>query len=129
MLTGGEPLLNPDNVINIIKYIRGVKSNQKIYLYTAKSDDWVEFIRVARELNGLTLTLHEPKDYMSFVMLDRLMYEDPGAWESKSFRLHVFAEVNEFVESDSLCCDWQVRNNMEWIKHCPLPKGEVFKRL
>lgn len=123
-LTGGEPMLNPRMVIDIAILIRKV-SKAKIYLYTAKVDKRFEILAVLNFIDGITLTLHEQNDVEDFEWLN-FWLED--AKLDKSFRLNIFkGVVLPYITYTTNI--WKVKKDIEWIKNCPLPKDEIFKRL
>lgn len=124
MLTGGEPMLKPDLVIETAERIRQ-NSMAKIILYTAKSRRALDLIAVMHWLDGLTLTLHEQYDVEAFIQLNKLIQRSPSLF-CKDLRLNVFSNV----DIDGLNTRfWQVKDGIEWIKDCPLPEGEVIQRL
>lgn len=124
MLTGGEPMLKPDLVIETAERVRA-SSMAKIILYTAKSRRALDLIAVMHWLDGVTLTLHEQYDVEAFIQLNKLIQRSPFLF-CKDLRLNVFSNVN----IDGLNTRfWQVKDGIEWIKDCPLPEGEVIQRL
>ena len=123
MLTGGEPMLFPDLIEKVVKEIRET-STAKIYVYTAKVDNVTEVIRVLNLVDGLTVTLHEQKDVAHFKDLYYLL-EVLECFHKKSLRLNIFKEVYFPLNVLPL---WKVKDNIEWIRHCPLPTGEVFMK-
>lgn len=75
-------------------------------------------------LDGITLTLHDQKDaslahsFVSWVNIHELP-------KGISLRMNIF----KGIDCSSLDLHkWRVKDNMEWIKNCPLPKDEVFMR-
>ena len=94
-----------------------------IILYTAKSKRPLDIIAMLNWVTGITLTLHEQYDVKGFVKLQELMGD---TFENKSLRLNVFSNVDiENIDTGT----WEVKSGIEWIKDCPLPEGEVLKRL
>lgn len=63
-ITGGEPLLFLDEVIGFIKAIRLV-SKAKVFIYTAYQSAFSshELLRAIKHSDGITLTLHEQRDW------------------------------------------------------------------
>jgi len=121
ILTGGEPMLKPAFVIGTALKIRS-KTNAKIYMYTANVDDVVDVLAVLFHIDGVTVTLHEQNDVLSFWYLNKILLKYNII---KSFRLNVFKGISLHDVDLSL---WNVKTDIEWIKNCPLPKGEVFKK-
>lgn len=119
MLTGGEPMLNIGMILSAIEEIRE-STNAPIYLYTAKLDDVDDALLVLGQVNGMTITLHEQSDVEHFKLFKKY-----ASLDEKSMRLNVFdcvdisgVDTSEFI----------VKDNITWIKDCPLPKDEEFMR-
>lgn len=123
IITGGEPLLFLEKVIELIKDIR-TKSSAKILLYTAQSR---QIMKILNLVDGVCLTLHEQADVHSF---NYFVWEnkDRLAKANKSLRLNVFKEamVNTHVYTLGL---FKVKDNIEWLKDCPLPSDEKLFKL
>jgi hypothetical protein len=125
MITGGEPLLFPDRVIDLVHWLRW-RSTAKIFVYTAMVTD---FIQIADETDGMTLTLHTAEDARAFAAWTR---EDASRkWLQRykgSLRLNIFGEA--FREPKFILIPMQFAVKLvEWIKDCPLPRGEVLLKL
>lgn len=129
LLTGGEPMLNPSLVIDTIMEIRKQNPFVMIYMYTAKVDNLTDMVHVLTCVDGITVTLHDESDITPFSNLVELvtgltnLHKD---FLEKSYRVNIFKEV---IYSINISTMWKVKNNIKWIKNCPLPENEVFKRL
>lgn len=123
LLTGGEPMLYPDRIFDITDRARAQGSAAPIYLYTAwtNADDLID---VAHQVDGITLTLHSPKDVSSFLELNRELLRNPLLSDCLSLRLNVFDDVPLNLSDFPL---WQGKE-MTWVDDCPLPANEEFKR-
>lgn len=120
MITGGEPMLYPEAVIDLIDQIREENKTAKLILYTTKLVEVIE-CDLDYELDGLTITLHDQKDADKFVQTERAI-----VLNSKCVaRLNIFKGIT----IPQLRNKWIIKDNIEWIKNCPLPEGEVFMRL
>jgi len=131
LLTGGEPLLEPDLIQQIAIRIRVENKDAPIYVYTAKGDNIDDMIKVMSCVDGITFTLHEQKDVKPFIKLNDFMEKflhlfDYLGKRKKQLRLNIFEGVDVGDIDLKL---WKVKPNMKWIKNCPLPKDEVFKKL
>jgi hypothetical protein len=122
ILTGGEPMLNPNNLIYLIKEIRK-ESQAPIYLYTAKVDNIQRALSILFFIDGITVTIHEETDWDSVAEFNRLLPTNCR----KSLRLNVFKECN--LPSYDEFYKWKVKDSIEWIENCPLPTDEVFMKL
>ena len=128
MLTGGEPMIAPQLVHSAIKRIRK-HTTAKIYLYTAKTNAPNELVHVARRLDGLTVTLHTIEDFMSFIEFSSVLRNCYFmSYTRMSLRLNVFEGIAGDKELLARFPEWKIKNNMTWIKNCPLPTDEVFMR-
>ncbi len=116
MLTGGEPMLYPNVVRQAIRDIRN-QTTAPIYLYTTKTNNQVELIKILNIINGITITLHNQKDVEPF-----LYFVQQIGNIDKSLRVNIFKDIN----IGEIPKEWKVKNNIIWIKDCPLPAEEVF---
>ncbi len=113
LLTGGEPMLSPSRVLSYVHYLRG-RTSAPIILYTAKPERLPE---MDAYLDGLTVTLHEQADVPRFMAIARYL--------TGSLRVNIFAGI----ETPPIPPQWQVKRGIEWIKDCPLPPGEILRRV
>lgn len=124
MLTGGEPMLFPAEVVNLILTIRKAASckgkDMKVYMYTAVPNAEATLAALVC-LDGIVVTPHTPKDVSEFVKLNDEIYS-----RDKSLRLNLFPEIT-LPEGIDLS-KWKVKE-MEWIKDCPVPEGEDLRRI
>ena len=121
LLTGGEPMIDVPAVSRIIHLAR-TQSKAKIYLYTADTGRPVTLCILLSIIDGLTVTLHHQKDVRTFKRFLGYLGKDN---EDKSLRLNIFKGVKL---GDLDVSEWTVKNDIEWVKDCPLPKDEVFMR-
>ena len=117
MLTGGEPMLHPEKILDAVSTIR-TQTTAPIYLYTAMVNDALD--DVISYIDGAVVTLHTPGDVKPFERFDQTAHNLFG----KSLRLNIFEEVGDVVSSPR----WRRKEHMEWIPNCPLPNGEVLMR-
>ncbi len=122
LLTGGEPMLKPMLIIETVNRIRK-QTNAPIFMYTAKSKRALDLVAVLHCLDGITLTLHEQYDVKPFIELNNIITK---IGITKSLRLNVFEGIDIAGIDLSL---WNVKDNMVWMKDCPLPADEIMKRL
>jgi hypothetical protein len=124
-LTGGEPMLHPEIVRSTIGKF---PITTKLYMYTAKVDELYDTINLLKyHLEGITLTLHEPKDLDAFIILNNEILANRAIYSFSSLRLNVFKEV--VIPSYVDLSMWKVKDNMVWIVDCPVPADEVFMKL
>jgi len=124
MVTGGEPMLYPEMLHSLVCQIKNVNKGARLILYTAKSKRPLDLIAMLHYFDEITLTLHEQLDVDPFADLNLyLMHMDLA---EKSLRLNVFEEVHL---PDMDLSHWKVKDNIKWIKNCPLPEGETLMRL
>jgi organic radical activating enzyme len=120
IITGGEPMLRPNITADFIETIKA-QTSASIYLYTAMPTYVTE--RVMSLLDGLTVTLHDQSDVLPFLRVASFL---ESLSDDKSMRLNIFKGVK--LLSFAKVPLWQVKDNIEWIKDCPLPENEVFQK-
>ena len=127
ILTGGEPLLNPSRVIEIMNEIRIANPLAYIIVYTAKTDDHRGLAFVAKHADAMTVTLHE---HMDAVQLMSFAISLPHLFDG-SFRMNVFKSVKLMDQTYTAFEEigWKVKKDIEWIEDCPLPENETLMRL
>lgn len=126
MLTGGEPMLRPDKVLNKVREIRA-QTDAEIFVYTAKVDELVSSLVVLDHVDGMTVTLHTKKDIPLFKKFDEAVKR--VGIKGKKLRLNVFKGVSKYyTPSEDTLSRWAVKDNITWIKDCPLPNGEMLAR-
>ena len=123
-LTGWEPMLFSFMLLYIAKQIRQ-ENDAPIIVYSAKTDSLTAWERVLHKLDGATITLHEERDVESFLRLNSFLRSRPDLTRDKSLRLNVFKGISLDGIDLSL---WKVKENMTWIRDCPLPDNEEFLR-
>ena len=124
LITGGEPLMRPYTIFTVVGEIRR-QTVMPIYLYTARTSDIQLFLSVLDLLDGVCVTLHDIGDVIAFQGLAVKIPE--SCKETKSLRLNVFKGL-DISHLNSELSGWTVKHDIEWIKNCPLPEGEVFMR-
>lgn len=126
MVTGGEPMIIKKEVIHVIEIIRQDNPRAKIIMYTAYRDSPVELLHMLDILDGITITLHEQEDVEPFLKLVELI-KSTGRLQrgfDKLLRVNIFEGVAMGQNPEV----WTVKRNIKWIKNCPLPENEDFKR-
>lgn len=131
MITGGEPLLFPEKLANLAESIKTVQklaygNKGKLFLYTALADMLPIISDTSMELFTLHILL------MIFIVYWRpiiflLDYKDE-LMESKSLRLNLFPDIKKHIPDNTDLSLWKVKD-MQWIKDCPVPADEEFKRV
>jgi len=121
LLTGGEPMLDWRYVMKVAHKIKA-ESDAKIYVYTAKVDVLCDVIIVLDYVDGITVTIHDYIDIPPFLALNG--YLRCNFRKGKSFRLNIFRGI-DFKYDEGI---WVVKDNIDWIKDCPLPDNETLAR-
>lgn len=124
ILTGGEPMLQPQLVKDVCADIMSTNSSAKILMYTAKSKPAKDLVSIAVFLDGITLTLHEQYDAPNFAKLIDEFGKHHTGW--LSLRANVFDNVD--ISDVDVPSTWNVRTGYKWIKDRPLPEGETLMR-
>ena len=123
MLTGGEPMLYPEYLIQVSKNIRK-QSRAEIYLYTAKMNQPLDILAVLHFIDGMSVTPHSKKDVNDFIFLNDILI---NSGINKSLKLNNFIDYGHDFSGIDLSM-WRIKDKM-WIKKKHLPKNEVFKRV
>ena len=128
VITGGEPLLFPENLITLIHNIRSVNFNIPIYLYTSIFNPSTVNKNILTLISGVTFTIHNRIGFNEFQDLRNFLYEVPMQPYSK--RVHIFNDAINFLPPEFSLYGWNVRF-ITWKKdfECKLPKHEQFMRL
>jgi hypothetical protein len=131
MITGGEPLLFPEKLANLAESIKTVQklaygNKGKLFLYTALADMLPNYIRY---FDGVVYTPHSVNDVHSLLEANNFLldYKDE-LMESKSLRLNLFPDIKKHIPDNTDLSLWKVKD-MQWIKDCPVPADEEFKRV
>lgn len=130
-ITGGEPMIcGADDLCHIIATIRRAAELQghkpKIWLYTSRLNT-ATFPKVLHCVDGICYTPHSTGDVASFKGINRTLNRGYYHLYGKSLRLNLFSPEEKLLEGEDLS-NWQVKH-MEWIKDCPIPEGEDFRRI
>ena len=120
-ITGGEPLLYPKDLVNFLIKSRIFQPETKLFLYSAEASNLLNWVKILPYLNGLTFTLHEDKDFDALLDLQECLEDLSQYLPQQSLRLNNFTK--KYVAHY-----WETKQ-VEWIKNCPLPKGEDIYRL
>lgn len=117
LITGGEPMLFPEKVRNLLYGIGFNKRNICLYTATSCSPDKLGMVLFGTPLTGLTFTIHDNKGIQDFLKIKYLC----ETW-GKSLRLNIF--INELTDIPPMnLYKWDVKF-VEWIKDCPVPENE-----
>lgn len=93
VLTGGEPLLEPDLVVEVCKTLRSAPPYRKVFLYTARFD-CEAVMKVLPYVDGIHFTIHENASFADIdrfhTLQSRVLNSQSGpAWPNHSFRLYI----------------------------------------
>lgn len=124
ILTGGEPMLLPELVKQVVTQIREQDDDVPIYVYTAMPNR--DALDLLDYVDGLTVTLHSQSDVDMFLLFDTAA-QDKFNTHLLSMRLNIFNNVN--IDMTKVSAKWIVKPNIEWIVDCPLPTNESFMRI
>lgn len=130
MITGGEPLMFADKVAILSDAIKNINElayshEVKVFIYTALADD---ILTILPRVDGVVYTPHSANDIKSFLKANRIIGLFPETVKSKSLRLNLFANMKALIPESTDLSHWQVKD-MTWIKDCPVPPDEEFKRV
>lgn len=130
MITGGEPLMFPDEVTILSDAIKNANMlayshKVSVFIYTALADG---ILTILPHVDGIVYTPHSEKDIESFLKTNRAIGLFPEVAQNKSLRLNLFANMKAVIPEDTDLSCWQIKD-MIWIKDCPVPADEEFKRI
>lgn len=128
LLTGGEPMLYPEQVVAVARELRlrTPPKQQRIYLYSALAHP--AFPEVLKWIDGVHFTLHHPLmhfDLEGFKWFQGLLVSQAGL--GKSFRLYVDPRIDRSVKI--VPNRWARVEVKPWLDECPLPENEEFFEL
>ena len=123
IITGGEPLLFQNKLVDFLIAHHNYKV--KWIVYTAFVENYSKYTSFMGLIDGLTLTLHEQSD----VIPAKQFMSDINLHMNKSLILKVFDGIDISSLSAKHLLNWNIKQNIEWIKNCPLPKDEIFMKL
>ena len=135
VITGGEPMMIAERVVEFVHRLRFSGFTGKIWLYTANSrrlDKYWAVGLLIDDVDGMTYTIHnEPldrlrKDLADLRRLDKYLAEHDRA--GKSDRLYIDSRVYDEEYVKSLAYQWAEIKPLEWKENgdCPLPENEVL---
>jgi molybdenum cofactor biosynthesis enzyme MoaA len=119
LITGGEPLLLGNKLVDAVRNLRlEYLYSGEIILYTAEWD--VDLInKLLLYIDGITITLHSPNDVQLAI---NNIHKIKDEVYQHSFRLNIFKEAGDWLLLDTT--GWNTKHDIEWIKDCPLPADE-----
>lgn len=135
MITGGEPLLFSTKVWDLIHSIKTLhpilypaESIPKVYIYTSICEA-PKILNVLLISDGIVFTPHNKEAINDLVLFNNFLLNTKILErEPRSLRLNLFKDIKEMLPKDIDLSLWKVKD-MEWIKDCPVPQGEDFRRL
>lgn len=132
MITGGEPLLFTDTLVEVLISIKELSSltgnHPKLFIYTADCTN--KIIKVLPHVDGIVLTPHKQSDIVHFIELNKfiLVHKTQFYIRDTSLRLNLFPDMKALLPKDIDLSLWEVKD-MEWVENCPVPEGEDFRRI
>ena len=123
LLTGGEPMTDPEKLVKVINEIRR-QTDAPIILYTADLTKPLELFMIMALIEGVIVTLHDKTDVPFFYDFDKKFQAPAKMILNNRLRLNIFKEAG-FVAAKPY---WDIKADMEWIQNCPLPAGEVLMK-
>jgi hypothetical protein len=130
IVTGGEPLLFPEKLQSFMQSLTEMHTAPKLYLYTAKPDVFTRYPWLLKYFDGLTITLHEPSDWIEMVAFDNLLIQQEHVNPfCLSIRINHFKAAGEHPIENMIFKHYKWDLNREWLTDCPLPSGEEFRKI
>lgn len=128
MITGGEPMLIPEKVIEFLNWLIDKEYKGRIYLYTALYNNKLSrfYSKILSIIDGFQFTVHNEATVKEIIELKQLSesYLLEGQ-RDKSFRLNIDERLySRYDFSNINFRNWTVVRKMKWLVNCPLPEGE-----
>ena len=125
MITGGEPVLEPEKLMNLLNWLdEHIDHRVPIYFYSARYDR-ILYEKILRFITGLHFTLHaecNDEDVMDLRALSTFLKH---YGYRKSLRLAIDKRVYDRYDLSNIDFSaWSIVRKMVWLKDCPLPEGE-----
>ena len=97
-------------------------------MFPEKLANLAESIKTVQKL-AYGNTPHSVNDVHSLLEANNFLldYKDE-LMESKSLRLNLFPDIKKHIPDNTDLSLWKVKD-MQWIKDCPVPADEEFKRV
>lgn len=142
ILTGGEPLSSIKKVRYLITLIESIKTIQKaqglplskVYVYTSTHHPNL-MRKILPYVDGITYIPHNVKEIHTVINFNQhillLKEYNPAYIGKKSFKLNLFPDIKETIERVTklrFFSSWTI-HEIQWIKDCPIPEGEDFRRI
>ncbi len=122
-ITGGEPMLYPDETEQIIYDLRFQNPHRKIYLYTALATDMMVLDEMFyQKLSGIHYTVHYNSTQDEVVDHIYNLEELSFFYKDKSFRMYIESDVAFPVQYTPNL--WSRVESFAFVEDCPLPKNE-----
>ena len=126
-ITGGEPLLHSSELYWLCKDLKEINPNIKIIIYTAYTKYWGFSNRLLIALvDGFTITLNDQKACDEYEKTEPQLLQFNNRFLTKSIRLNIFEGI---AYPKRWKDEYQVKDNIVWLKDCPLPEDEIFMQL
>lgn len=134
IITGGEPMLRPEAVINFIDSARKqLKSGEKVYMYSSTIDvNNFDHLLVLGMLDGITFTVHYEATFKDILMLKALSKQISAVkrvmGDSWTARLLLDSRLPQKYEMINWGLEhWDMVKWLEWKDdgECSLPEHET----
>ena len=139
MITGGEPMLFLYKIYRLAEAIK-VSSRElygkvpKIYIYTSRLSMF-SIAEICSKVDGFVFIPHSAKDVEDLIQLskelktlNRYIGVVRNRMLSLSLRLNILPEIEAMIPKDLDLSMWKIKH-LKWIKDCPVPEGEDFRRI
>lgn len=127
LITGGEPMLRPIDVLSFIKTTKKVNLEATIYLYTAKFT--LGIFDILPFVEGVHFTIHADttmEDILEFRDIQEKLYNYKHDNPDISFRLYIHPDIKLVI--DIIPYVWSRIESKPWLAEdeCQLPYNETL---
>lgn len=127
ILSGGEPMLVPELLMDTIKQIKNI-SDAPIFLYSSTVKVYDSTVsQILNSIDGLTYTLHYECTDNDIKMLKDLSFV-LGLTKNLNARLLIDSRLYKKYDFNNISLEnWNVVKKLEWLDDgdCPLPEHET----
>lgn len=129
IITGGEPMLIPEKIIEFIKNLKNINYLGKIYMYSALYNLKLShyYSRILMVIDGLQFTVHSEAKDQEIIELKQLSESEflNRLSEFKSLRLAIDSRLYDKYDFSNIdFSNWSVVRKMQWRINVPLPQNE-----
>jgi len=128
IITGGEPVLISEKVMDFISRLRELGYIGKIFLYTAAFDGYNLYHHaVLKQVDGITFTIHAEATDRDIISLKALSKQSILDKSNYSSRLIIDNRVYDHYDFSNIDLKkWDVIRKLQWKDECKPAENEIL---